>query len=326
MLELGYGSLAYGKGFQEFGEVITLPRSRIQVLKRSICENHSDLVGLYPFSVCGNWTRVDDDLAFMRETGAVSIVLVADPFTGQEALERLSHWTVCSQLKTHFIVHLKEDWKALRAKNTRNNANQGLRLQTVEVVENPLEYAEEFWELYQHTIERHAVSGIQRFSFRAIECQLKAEGVVLVVAKRGHAVCGAMISYNHGETGHLHLVGQTSEGFSIRTSYALIHRSLEVLESLGCDEVNLGGSAGAADDPTDGLYRFKSRWTRHRRQSVLCGEILDHRAYDVMVDRSGCPPGSFFPRYRAPGGKFEWQLATPGESINGASMESNDLR
>jgi len=315
MTAFGYGSPVYGKSFQEFGEVITLPRSRIQVIKRSIDESNIDLVGLYPFTVCDDWSRVDEEIAYIRKMGAVSIVLVMGPFAGQAAKECLSHWTVCAHFKTQFIVNLREDWRALRGKNVRRRANQGLRLQALEVVENPGEYAETFWELYQHTIERHAVSGIQRLSLAAIRSQLEVEGVLMVIARRGKAVCGAMISYHQGELGYLHLVGQTTEGLENKTSYALIHRSLEVLESRGCGQVNLGGPSGISDDPTDGLYRFKSRWTRHRKESLLCGEILDPDAYDLLVDRSRCQPGSFFPAYRTPGGRFEWR---PGSSLAAA--------
>jgi hypothetical protein len=79
MSSLGYTSRRYSESFQDVGEVIALPKSGIRVLKRPIDEKHYDFVGLYPFTVSGDWYSLDADLEFMRGLGAVSIVLVVDP-------------------------------------------------------------------------------------------------------------------------------------------------------------------------------------------------------------------------------------------------------
>lgn len=312
MRAIGYGSVIYGESYREFGEVITLPRSRIQVLKRQIDGSCFDLVGLYPFNVSGHWSALDEDVESIRSRGAVSIVLVADPFAEQAARDALSHWSVCTPFKTQFVVNLREDWRAFRAKNVRNSTSQALRRQTFEVAEKPVTHAKTFWDLYSQSIERHAANGIQRLSQKAIATQLGVEGAILVLARRGEAVCGAMMSYDQGEVGHLHLVGQSQDGRTNRTSYGLIYRSLEVLEARGCIHANLGGPPGLVDDPEDGLARFKSRWARHRRTSLLCGQVLDPEVYESLVERSGCQPGTFFPVYRTPGGRFEWRPAAGG--------------
>lgn len=307
MSAFGYGSPEYGRSFREFGEVITLPRSRLPVIKRPLDRDRFDIAGLYPFSVCGDWSGLADDAKTMRDLGAISVVLVADPFAEEAARNFLSCWSVCDRFKTQFVVNLREDWRALRPKKIRHLARQALRLQTVDVVANPVEHAEILWALYQQTIEKHAIAGIQRLSLEAVTAQLGVEGAVMVVARQDDAVHGAMISYDMGEVAHLHLVGQSAAGYAIKTSYALIHRSLEVLESRGCTFANLGGQSGLSDDTEDGLSRFKSRWTKHRRSSLLCGQILDPCAYDSLVERARCQPGTFFPAYRTPGGRFEWQ-------------------
>jgi lipid II:glycine glycyltransferase (peptidoglycan interpeptide bridge formation enzyme) len=204
-------------------------------------------------------------------------------------------------------VDLTEDWRSLRAKNVRNSANQALRRQTFELIEKPVEYAATFWDLYQHTIERHAIYGIQRLSLEAITTQLDVEGVVMVVARKADVIRGIIVSYDQGEEAHLHLVAQSPEGYATKSSYGLIHYTLEALQNRGCVYANIGGPAGISDDPEDGLYRFKSRWTRHRGATLLCGQVLHRTAYDSLVARSGCQSGTFFPAYRTPRGRFEWR-------------------
>ncbi len=59
---------------------------------------------------------------------------------------------------------------------------------------------------------------------------------------------------------------------------------------------DFGGNAGPADDPQDGLSRFKQGWTAEVRTAYLCGKILDRELYDRLAGDAGA---GYFPAYRA---------------------------
>ena len=80
-------------------------------------------------------------------------------------------------------------------------------------------------------------------------------------------------------------------------------------ESLGGRWFNIGGPAGIDDDPADGLYNFKRRWTPHRRETLLSGQVLDAPTYAALCAETGTGGAAFFPAYRAPGSPLEWQPA-----------------
>ena len=73
---------------------------------------------------------------------------------------------------------------------------------------------------------------------------------------------------------------------------------------VGATNSGLGGSvymgagdgAGAGDDPSDGLVRFKKGFANHLAASGLCGAILDAEAYQALSADAG--DGGFFPAYR----------------------------
>ena len=300
MTHLGYASAAYAASFEHSQEVIELPRSQVYLVKRPLHGGRFDLAGLYPLTMCDNWSALDDDVADLRERGAVSIVLVACPFSAPEARTALSGWTVSEHFKTHVIVRLDEDWSALRPKRVRDDARRSFRLQTIEVEPNPRDQAAVVWALYQHSIARHHIPESQQLSERAIASQLDVDGVILVVARAEGELVGAMVSYDMGEHAFLHFTAQSARGYELFTSYGLIHRSLEELQRRGCLRVSLGGSAGLRDDASDSLYRFKGRWSPHREKSLLCGNILDQAEYDSLVDCATPTHPTYFPRYRSP--------------------------
>lgn len=312
----GYLSPKYGQTFRELGEIITLPHSNIQLIKRDITNNLFDLVGVYPLTMCRDWSKLAEDFNFIHETGAVSVVFVADPFETENVQNVLSDWSLCGRLKTQFVVDLHRDWRSERSKNVRNYTRRGLRIQRVEVVESNRSFAAEFWALYENTINRRNVFGIQRLSQGIVADQLEIDGAVLVVARDENAMTGAMLSYDHGLTANAHLIFLSGRAYEAQTSYALIYATLVALEERGCRFVNLGGPAGLNDDPSDGLFQFKSRWANDRRISLLCGEILAPEAYNALLEAMGLTEADFFPAYRSPGGPHEW----PGcLNINGGN-------
>lgn len=299
-MKLGYASPRYAASFAAIGDVLTLPRSGTWVVSRAIRGGHFDVAGLYPFSVCAKWQDLTADVDYLRDLGAVSWVLVSDPFAQEEVSRCLKGWDVFRPFKTHFWVDLQSNWRALRKKNTRNSCNKALREHTVDVVSWPdsAHFGNEFWALYRASSRRRDFGQASRMSLEMITGQLAVPGCVLVVARRSGVCVGMMICYAQHDTGYLHLLGLDDQALTHGTSYALIYRGLESLEERGVRRASLGGAAGTVDDPSDGLYRFKRRWSRKVTETMLAGVVLDPHRYSELAGRS--PRGDFFPAYRDP--------------------------
>ena len=295
----GYLSPEYGATFQAFGEIITLSNSGLQLMRRPIDSGRFDLQGVYPYSMCRDWSGLADDARQLAETGAISVVLVADPFEEVAVRRVMRDWTVCRDFKTHLVVDLSEDWRARRSESTRRYTRRALALQDIAVAPDPSAHASEFWQMYQNTIERHGLTGIQRLSEEIIAAQLKVEGSMLVVARDDVGVAGALLSYFHGETANGHLLALSNRAHDIHTSHALYYGTLEAAEARRCRYYNFGGAAGLRDNPDDGLFQFKRGWAKHTRKSLLCGRILDPEGYRQLVDERAISSTEYFPAYRS---------------------------
>ncbi|MBD3332025.1 GNAT family N-acetyltransferase [candidate division GN15 bacterium] len=306
----GYASVEYARSFRCFGDVLTLTRSGLSVIRRAIPGTDlCDCTGLYPYSVATEWSALAADIDELRALGAVSLSMVVDPFERDAAVSAVQDWTVARPFKTHFVVDLRRDWRGERAKNTRNSASRALRLHHIETLYGHREWSNTFWNLYQNTVTRHGVVGIQRMSEAVIAEQLDAPGCRVTAAWHDGRVLGVLMTFIRQRWAELHLVGVDEAGFRLNTSYGLIHAALEMAEGVGCTHANLGGCAGLAEDENDGLYQFKKRWARERLHTVLCGLILDPSKYEALVATNDVEDCSFFPEYRAPGGRYEWHVS-----------------
>jgi hypothetical protein len=298
--ERGYLSQEYAFSFREFGEVINLPRSGLPLIKRKINDHLHDYVGLYPLSFCKDWSLVGDDLDLLRGNEGVSVVFVTEPFAERVVQSSLAGWTLCRPYKNNVVVNLMEDWKGKRTKKVRWETKRGRRLQQIQVVPGTSSQAELFWSLYWLSANRHKMGQMQRMSLKMIAEQLDVEGSFITLASNETGFHGAMIFYNQGETAYLHLMGLSETAYSIGTTYAMWDASFEFLKSTGCKRVSVGGAAGLIDDESDGLFRFKQKWSEVRATTFICGEVLDEVKYRELVKLSGNSEGMFFPAYRSP--------------------------
>lgn len=305
-------SQAFGHAFRRLGRIVTLPGSGLQLIERQIRPGLTDLVGLYPYAMCHDFAALAGpaDQTALKATGAVALSFVADPFATGTVRAELADWTVCRRFKTHFMIDLASDWRAARTKNTRYYVRQGYKAQAVTIVtKNADTFAADFWALYAATMRRFGATGVQKMSPDMIAEQLAVPGIFLALAYAcdDGALIGAMMSYAHDSHVNMHLVGFDQTRYVVaRTSYVLIDAAAAHAESLGCRWLNIGGPAGMDDDPADGLYNFKRRWTPHRRETMLCGQVLDPAAYAALCTETGTENTAYFPAYRAPGSPYEW--------------------
>jgi GNAT acetyltransferase-like protein len=305
----GYLSPEYGQSFRPAGRIITLPRSGLQLIEREIRPGVSDLIGLYPYSMCRDFAALEtkEDRTALRATGAVAVSFVADPFVSGTVRTALANWAVCRRFKTQFVIDLAGDWRAARSRTVRRFVRRGAaRQQTRTGPADPSQGAE-FWRFYQNTIRRHDVSGIQRLSRAIITEQLGVPGGYMTASSIDGQATGMILSYVHASHVSAHLICFGDRHYAEYTGYVLIDAAAAHAEDLGCRWFNLGGPAGLKDDPEDGLYQFKRRWSRNTRETTLCGQVLNGPTYDQLCAEAECDPDTaFFPAYRQPGSPYEW--------------------
>ncbi|MFZ5964885.1 GNAT family N-acetyltransferase [Thalassococcus sp. BH17M4-6] len=299
----GYLSPAFGQSYAEFGTSLVLPRSGLQLLRRPLGADSFDYMGLYPYAMCADWSALAADLPDLAQPGAVSVTFVGDPFAAAEVQEATGDWALCRPFKTHYVTDLRTDWRRARPKEMRRIARRALEAHEMQIVADPVPLTDALWALYQTTVARHDVRGIQALSRDVVAQQLAVPGGLLMAAHDATGLAGAMLTFCHGATANLHLMFLDPRAHRQNTSYALIHATLEELEARGLHHANLGGAAGHDDAARDGLARFKKGWTTDTRSALICGKVLDAARYRDLCG-GAVPTGGFFPAYRAPGAAF----------------------
>ncbi len=257
-----------------------------------------DAMGCYPLFSCPDWAGLPEDLEALRADGIVSLVLVADPLTSPPA--DLLAWTfdgVCRPFKTHYLADLTPDTDVPGSAHHRRYARRYLRTGTVDIAADPRSHLEDWNRLYGKLTARHGIEGVARFSPRAFAHQLVLPGTVAVLARDATgAVEGMQIWYADGNRAWYHLGAQTPAAYDRAAGFAMTRKALEHLSGLGVRTADLGSGAGLADDPDDGLSRFKAGWATRTTQAWLCGAILDQGAYTGLSPAAS----AYFPAYRDP--------------------------
>jgi hypothetical protein len=106
--------------------------------------------------------------------------------------------------------------------------------------------------------------------------------------------------YVAGKDAWYHLSAVAGDGYAKRCGHALMRAALVDLAAEGVLRAELGGAAGLADDPSDGLAAFKRGWSTGHVDAWLCGRVLDRAVYDRLAAGHGPDDGTYFPVYRRP--------------------------
>ena len=300
----GLASAAFGESYRAFGEILHLPRTGLQLIKRPIREQAYDLTGVYPYALCVDWSGLNQDIDELRDRNAASVVFVADPFQADAVQKLTQNWSLSRHFKTHYVVDLTQDWRQGRRKEVRRTTRRALELYETGIATDPISFAPTLWDFYQTTIRRKRVTGIQRLSLDTIEQQLAVPGAVLITAHDAVGLAGATLFFDHGATVTAHLMFLSERAVHNKATYALIFAGLEECEKRGCCFVNLGGATGTKDDLSDGVARFKKRWTENTRSAWICGSVLNATLYQQLERESRCQSASYFPSYRASGSRI----------------------
>jgi len=296
----GYLHPLYSRSLFEFGESIELPACKGWILKRPIPNVPLfDGMGAYPIFACGNWSGLEKDLDHIGNQ-LVSLSLVTDPFGQYSQEDLLSYFKdVAKPYKEHFIVDLRQQPQAFVTQHHQRNARQALQKVEIDVCENPVQHLDEWCYLYDHLIERHRIKGLTRFSRTSFAAQLSVPGMIAFRAIAGGKTVGMLLWAIQNNMGYYHLGAYSSEGYKLKTSFALFWTILEHFKNNGLDWLSLGAGAGVKGDEEDGLTRFKRGWSTGTRTAFFCGRIFDASKYQKSILANKTKDTNYFPAYRA---------------------------
>ncbi len=281
---------------QAFGfSTIDLPEWRTAVLQRDIPGAElTDALGCYPLSLIAPEADLQGGLERLRAAGAVSVSLVPDPVTGPGRGTLSEAFAICRPFKTHYLIDRAALTGAAPATH-RRWIRKAMR-ECVVAVGALRDSLGEWEQLYRGTIERHEITGLQRFSPDYFKALAGLSGVEVLKAKfEGETV--AMALWIHGpDVVYYHLGASSAQGYETRAMYGIFEVAREHFSSIRI--LHLGGAAGVASSPDDGLARFKRGFANREVDAYFCGAILDPERYAALTTER--PAGNFFPAYREP--------------------------
>jgi hypothetical protein len=301
---IGYIHPGYAESLAEFGTPRELPQCGGWVLERQIPDfpDH-DAMGCYPLFCCQDWSRLHVDLENVGSE-LVSLGVVADPWGNFDVtyLEKCFNDKVIP-FKQHYVVELDQSLDSFVSSHHRRYAKKSLREIQVEKVQQPIQFLDEWGNLYDTLIKRHTITGIAAFSRSAFAKQLAVPGLVMFRALHNETTVGAVLWYIQEDVGYYHLGAYSDVGYKLRASFGLFWTLMEYFAGQGLRWLNLGAGAGISGDGSDGLSRFKRGWSTGTRTAYFCGHIFDRQKYAELVKAKGIIATDYFPAYRR--GEFQ---------------------
>ena len=296
----GYAHPRYAASLAEWGEPVALPRSGGSVLARTIPGSSlRDAVGPYPLLGCARPDAIDADLAALR--GLVSVVGVPDPLSGfREDVLRRAFPDLCRPYKTHHLADLSVPEDRRIAAHHRRRLRKAPAALVTERADDPAQWLDEWASLYDVLAARHGITGISRFSRASFAVQMTVPGISAFRARLGGETMSMSLWFRDGDRCWYHLGATSDAGYEAGAAHAVMRAALAWHAAAGCATADLGGAAGLAEDPDDGLARFKRGWCTGTAVAFLCGRILDRPAYERLCLPSNGGEGGYFPAYRTP--------------------------
>lgn len=296
----GYLHPSYAESLAEFGKPRHLPRCSGWILERPIAgSSYRDGMGCYPLFACRDWRKLGADLEEMGDD-LVCLSLVTDPFGAYDVdLLQRCFSDLVRPFKKHYVIDLRQPLESFVSAHHNRYARRSLRVAQVEQCQDPIQFLEDWLDLYSQLIKRHNIRGLPAFSKVAFAKQLQVPGIVMFRAVHNHETVGMLLWYEQRDVGYYHLGAFSITGYKLRVSFALFWHAIEHFSLRRTTQwLDLGGSAGVAQDNRDGLSRFKQGWATGTRTAYLCGRILDPAKYAEITQARQAELTSYFPAYR----------------------------
>jgi hypothetical protein len=299
----GYLDHVYAESLSEFGTSRLLGQCRGWLLEREIPQsNERDAMGCYPLFACENWSYLKSDLQQLAGD-LISVSLVTDPF-GEFDVEYLRDCfpDVMKPFKQHFVIDLAQPLESFVHTHHLRNARKASRQVDVEHCIEPSEFLDEWVNLYQTLIDRHAITGITAFSRTSFAVQLSVPGINVFRASEDGAAVGMLLWYEQADRAYYHLGAYSERGYEVGASFALFDYALRYFCSRQLKWLNLGAGAGTGNGDS-GLTRFKQGWSNGTRTAYFCGRIFARDKYQQLVAATKAHATGYFPAYRS--GEFK---------------------
>lgn len=291
-----YGAASYARHLAHVGEPFAVPEWSGHVLVRPTPDGGRwDATGVYPLTVLPPQADLEGGIERLRAAGLVSVVLVAADRLRPDLGALEAAFDLVRPFKSHFL-HDRALGPPAYSKHHRHEIRRALRL--VEVSEIALaDHLRAWLRLYGGLVSRHGLGGLHAFPEAHHRGLAHLEGARTFGGFIDGELVAAHIFVTHRGHAISHLAASSAAGYASGAAYAVNDLALKALTD--CEVVNLGGGAGLAADPADGLVRFKKGFANTAAPAYLCARILDRPAYDALS--TAFEPGAFFPAYRGPG-------------------------
>jgi hypothetical protein len=254
-------------------------------------------MGCYPLFACQSWSQLQSDLESIGNS-LISLVVVTDPFGEYDAtLLKECFPDLAMPFKEHFVVDLSRPPDRFVRPHHQRNARKALREIRVEECSNPVEFLDDWINLYDALKVRHNITGMTAFSRKSFAKQLCVPGVVMLRAIHNDATVGIVVWYRQVHRAYYHLGAYNALGYELGASFALFSYAIEHFADAGMLWLNLGAGAGLTHEGS-GLDRFKEGWSTGTRTAYLCGRIFDRKNYESLAVIRNASRTAYFPAYR----------------------------
>lgn len=295
----GYRSEAYARSLHHLGHVRPLSGAGGWLLVSGVPGVLAhDGRAPYPLFLCADWEALASDLASLE--GLVSVTMVVDALAPLSRQQLDEVFDVVRPFKTHHVVDVSNGALTPSRHHARKLRAVGHDVE-VKVLDDPTMAADDWVRLYRDLVHRHDVTGFADLPEHSLRDQLAVPGCIAVRATCEDRCVSMALWYRHDDAAHFHLGASDHEGYATGAAYAVMAASLEHLASTPVQVVDLGGVAGAVDDPANGLARFKGGWASDTATAHLCGAILDPDTFYALRTKHAPQGTTYFPPYRAVG-------------------------
>ncbi|MCK4763670.1 MAG: hypothetical protein KAW12_15830 [Candidatus Aminicenantes bacterium] len=295
----GYLHPLYAASFASIGQPLDLEFSKGRILKRPVFDSGLfDGMGVYPFLCCTYWTELERDLERLQKE-LISFSFVSDPLGNYDAnrLEKIFS-DKFQPFKTHYVIELAKYDRDLLPANHKRNIKKNRDKVTIGTVAKPLSCLDQWNRLYENLAKRHRIEGILTFSEAAFAKQLRVPGIHVFQGSVGNEIDGMLLWYRQGAAAYYHLGAFSPIGYEMNLSFKLFDYAIGYFKEMGLERLNLGGGAGVAENPGDGLARFKKGWSNSTRSTYFCGKIFDKEKYREIAEKRKLSGSRYFPAYR----------------------------
>jgi hypothetical protein len=251
-----------------------------------------DASGPYPRTPLAADADLAAGLARLRSEGLVSVVLVPDPLAAPPPAVLAGAFEICRPFKTHLLVDRAKGY--VPSKHHRDEIRRAARRCRVEVV-SLAERMTEWRTLYADLVARRAISGAASFPDPYFPVLAETPAFTALAAYVEGEVAGMTIWFEHAGVAVYHLAAASELGYANGAAYALNDAAIAHFGAAAV--IDLGGGAGLADDPSDGLFRFKQGFANAETVAHLCGAVLDPATY-ARLGAGRTSEASYFPAYR----------------------------